>query len=74
MKQHSKLSQEQQHAETQQTRQPSGREFASVDEMLRFDAAQTAVPHVIAERLKKSTDADPRPDRSWWQRIFGGNK
>lgn len=70
MKQQSKLSQEQQNAETQQTRQPAGREFASVDEMLRFDAAQTAVPSEVAQRLKKSTAAEP--DRKWWRRFFGG--
>jgi hypothetical protein len=71
MKQQSKLSQEQQNAETQQTRQPAGRDFASVDEMIRFDAAQTVVPQEIAERLKKSTDAEPAADRTWWRRIFG---
>ena len=70
MKQQSKLSQEQQSAETQQTRQPAGREFASVDEMIRFDAAQTAVPTDIAQRLKKSTDAEPVSDRTWWRRFF----
>ena len=73
MKQQTKLSQEQQNAETQQTRQPAGREFASVYEMIRFDAAQTAVPPDIAQRLKKSTDAEPVPDRTWWRRFFGGN-
>jgi hypothetical protein len=73
MKQQSKLSQEQQNAETQQSRQPAGREFASVDEMIRFDAAQTSVPPEIARRLKKSTDAEPNHDRTWWQRFFGGN-
>ncbi len=73
MKQQSKLSQEQQNAETQQTRQTAGREFASVDEMIRFDAAQTVVPPEIARRLKKSTDAEPKPDQTWWRRFFGGN-
>jgi hypothetical protein len=71
MKRQTKLSQEQQHAETQQTRQPVGREFASVDEMLRFDAEQTPVPPEIAQRLKKSTDAEPAADRAWWRRFFG---
>ena len=73
MKQQSKLSQEQQNAETQQARQPAGREFASVDEIIRFDAARTVVPPEIAQRLKKSTNAEPKPDRTWWRRFFGGN-
>ena len=73
MKQQTKLSQEQQAAETQQTRQPAGREFASVNEMIRFDAAQTSVPPEVARRLKKSTDSEPAADRKWWRRIFGGN-
>ncbi len=45
-------------------------EFASAEEMLRADAAQTAVPPAIAERLQKSIDQEPRPARSWWQRLF----
>ena len=52
MKQQTKLSQEQQNAETQQTRQPAGREFASVDEMIRFDAARTVVPPEIARPVR----------------------
>ncbi len=72
MKQRTKLSQEQQNAETQQTRQPASREFASVDEMIRYDAAQTVVPPEVTQRLKKSTDAEPVPDRTWWRRIIGG--
>ena len=46
------------------------REFATTDELLRHDAAQTEVPPVIAERLSKSIEGLPRPSRSWWQRIF----
>jgi hypothetical protein len=46
------------------------REFATTDELLRHDAAQTEVPPVIAERLSKSIEGLPGPSRSWWQRIF----
>lgn len=46
------------------------REFATTEELLRHDAAQTEVPPVIAERLSKSIENLPRPSRSWWQRIF----
>jgi hypothetical protein len=73
MKQHSKLSseQQQQHA-AEQHAQPAGQEFASADELLRHDAAHTAVPAAIAERLQKSTVVLPRPKAVWWKRLFGG--
>jgi hypothetical protein len=74
MKQQSKLSQEQQQIETQLTQQPAGREFASPEELLRFDAAQTAVPPEIAQRLKKSIGNLPPPPESWWKRFFGGTR
>jgi len=75
MKQQSKLSQEQQHAEQQaglhETRQQTGQEFASAEELLRFDARQTEVPAQVAERLKQSTGHLPPPRRSWWKNLFG---
>ncbi|HEX5220895.1 MAG TPA: hypothetical protein VFZ59_15100 [Verrucomicrobiae bacterium] len=52
------------------TRENVAREFATTDELLRHDAAQTEVPPVIAERLSKSIEGLPGPARSWWQRIF----
>jgi hypothetical protein len=52
------------------TQENAVREFATTDELLRHDAAQTEVPPVIAERLSKSIEGLPRPSRSWWQRIF----
>jgi len=76
MKQRSKLSQQQtqnvEHDARQETRQQSGQEFATADELLRFDAAQTAVPPHLAERLKESiANAGPPPRRSWWHRLLG---
>ena len=57
MKQQAKLSQEQQqqHTAEQQTQSASAREFATVEEVLRYDAAHTVVPPEIARRLEKST-------------------
>ena len=73
MKQQSKLSEEQQqHAAEHQAQQPAAREFANAEEMLRYDAAHTPVPPVIAERLQKSTGELPRPKAAWWKRLFGG--
>jgi uncharacterized membrane protein YcjF (UPF0283 family) len=50
----------------------AGREFASPDEMLRYDAAQTPPPPAVEQRLKDSIAQEPRPRRSWWRRLFGG--
>lgn len=76
MKHQSKFSQQQQHAEQQissnESLQQAAREFASAEEMLRFDAAQTAVPPQVEERLKQSTNNCPLPRRrSWWKSLFG---
>ena len=46
-----------------------GREFASVEELLRFDASQVEPPPAIAERLKESLEKEPL--QPWWRRIFG---
>lgn len=69
-----RLNQQQREQTTQQQRaqQQSAVEFASAEEMLRHDAAQTTVPAAVAERLQKSIDGEPKPARSWWQRMFGG--
>lgn len=48
---------------------PAGHEFASVEEMLRQDAAQTPPPPSIWERLKKNLDK-PIEKPSWWRRWF----
>lgn len=75
MRHEKKFSQQEQAAETHLQSQAHGtiREFASPEEMLRFDARQTQVPPEIAQRLSKSTDAEPVSDRTWWRRFFGGN-
>jgi hypothetical protein len=73
MKQQTKLSEEQQQQATEhQTQQPAAREFATAEELLRYDAAHTPVPPAIAQRLKKSTGELPGPKTAWWKRLFGG--
>ena len=74
MKHQSKLSkeQQQQQAAEHQAQSQSAREFASVEELLRYDAAHTPVPPGIAQRLQKSTGDLPRPKAAWWKRLFGG--
>ncbi len=44
------------------------REFATPEDVLRFDAKQTLVPDGIAERLGRSLQKEP--PRSWWKRLF----
>ena len=56
-----------QHAEVKAA-QTSAREFTSVEEVLRHDAGQTAVPPGIAERLAQSVQNFPRPASTWWRR------
>lgn len=48
------------------------RGFASVEEMLRFDAAQTEVPPRVKTRLTESVRKEPRPPkpRSGWRRLL----
>jgi hypothetical protein len=71
MKRQTKLtSQEQEQLAEVNSQQTTAREFASVEEVLRHDAGQTAVPPGIAERLARSVQKVPPPERSWWQRVF----
>ena len=63
-------SQEQQQISEVQSQQKSAREFASVEELLRYDAKQTEVPPGVAQRLGRSLEKEPRPARSWWRRWF----
>jgi hypothetical protein len=73
MKQQSKFSQKQEHVAEQTAHAHAAKEFSNSDELLRFDAAQTAVPPEIAERLKKSAAQIPPPaPRTWWRNLFGG--
>lgn len=55
----------------QQTAESTAREFSTVEEMLRHDAAQTPVPPAIGRRLEQSVAELPPPRRSWWRRLFG---
>ena len=67
MKQESKFrSQEQQ--KLSHSQQSTAQEFATAEELLRHDAAQTDVPPAIAERLTQSIAQLPQKPQSWWQR------
>jgi len=62
------IPQEQQHVSETQSRQTAAREFASVEELLRYDAKQTIVPPEVARRLNQSLQNEPASARSWWRR------
>jgi hypothetical protein len=64
-------SQEQQQFSEASGQQKSTREFATTEELLRHDASQTPVPPEIAERLARSIQNEPKPERSWWRRMLG---
>jgi hypothetical protein len=66
--------QEEQQNFTQQTSgaQQASLEFATGEEAIRYDAAQTALPPAIAERLRKSIEQEPKKSpEPWWKRMFG---
>jgi hypothetical protein len=72
MKRHNKLSQQHEHqtAAQQQTASEGTREFENADDVLRYDASQTAVPSDIARRLQISLGTAPAKV-SWWRKLFG---
>ena len=67
MKHESKHRAQEQH-QLSHSQRTTAREFASTEELLRHDAAQTQVPPVIAERLTQSIAKLPGKPQSWWQR------
>lgn len=74
MKHRAKLNSDEQHQQQAhelkaQAAQP--REFATAEEVLRYDAAQTSVPTAVADRLEQSTRDLPPPVHPWWRRWFG---
>ena len=58
-------------AHHQHSSEQSAMEFAQPEEALRFDAAQTAVPEKVEERLTRSMKREPQKETSWWRRMLG---
>jgi hypothetical protein len=58
----------------QQAQQPAPLEFATPEEMLRYDAARTEVPATVAQRLQKSVAESGPPRPRWWRRLFGTSR
>lgn len=51
----------------ERTKQQAAREFATAEELLRFDAAQTQVSPVVAQKLAESLKQEPKTG-GWWRR------
>jgi hypothetical protein len=58
-------------AAASQAANTSALEFQSVEDLLRHDAAQTAVPPAIARRLSQSIAQSAPPRRPWWRKLIG---
>jgi len=71
----SKLQQEQQQEQTtihHAAHKAEAREFQSVEEVVRFDAARTPLPESVQLRLADSVARETKPDqpKSWWRRLL----
>jgi hypothetical protein len=71
LRQRQQAEQEQTVSEAQSSTQAQGKEFATVEDLLRYDSDQNPVPGEVAERLGQSLDAEPKPPQPWYRRLFG---
>jgi hypothetical protein len=73
MKQQNKFSAAQHSEQAAELRSAAAGElkFQNAEDLLRHDAAQTAVPPQIARRLGQSIAQSPPPRRPWWRRLLG---
>jgi hypothetical protein len=70
---HQQAGEQQRALNEQQSQTPAAQEFATVEDLLRHDAAQTPVPAAVGQRLAESVSQLPvRPARAWWRRLLGG--
>jgi len=53
----------------QQQQKSEAKEFSSVEELLRHDAAELVVPAGVATKLNQSIANAPKP-KTWWQQFF----
>ena len=62
---------EQKSQEVQGSAQGEGKEFATVEELLRYDSEQNPVPAEVAERLGRTLANEPKQEKPWYKRILG---
>ena len=53
------------------TQQAQGKEFATVDDLLRYDSEMNPIPPEVAGRLAVSLETEPKPRPPWYKRLFG---
>jgi hypothetical protein len=59
------------HSHGEEHRQESvSRDFSSVEELLRYDAGNVAVPAGLAEKLRTSISREVKPAPVWWKRLL----
>ena len=51
--------------------QAQAQEFATVEDLLRYDSEKNPVPPEVADRLGRSLEAEPKPHKPWYRKIFG---
>ncbi len=72
---YTKLRQEERSEQVQSLSEASAakqaQEFASVDDLLRFDSQNHPVPPEVGERLNSSLAAEPPRNKPWYKKIFG---
>jgi hypothetical protein len=51
--------------------QQAVREFESVEDLLRDDAAKVAVPETVSARVRDSVAKEPPEQPGFWKRLFG---
>ena len=57
--------------QVQGSAQSEGKEFATVEELLRYDSEQNPVPPEVGERLGRSLAKEPKVEKPWYKRILG---
>jgi hypothetical protein len=58
-------------AQLQRSADAGGKEFATVEELLRYDSEQNPVPPEVAERLGQTLANEPKAEKPWYKRILG---
>jgi len=72
LRQHEQAEQESvtsQFHDQQDQAQAQGREFVTVDDLLRYDSEQNPVPTEVSEKLGKSLEAE-KSQQPWYKKVF----
>jgi negative regulator of sigma E activity len=72
LKQRSTEKEELRQLASQESGTEHGRQFNTVEDLLRHDAEQNPAPPEIAERLNDSIATEPKPKQSWFSRFLSG--